>query len=218
MQDGKKRVMVALDAELLDRFDALCRVRGQHRAHAIEAMMRRSLKRQAKSEQQAEQDPLDPDRMIRQAQALQEAARRQEDVKFDEGEFLAQPVLLALATEIALKAWHCRDRGRRVDGHDLVELFDALSEDTQAQLQARLPEGPWPLGARWSDLSGNPFGGGMRTVLKFHRDTFKDWRYSYEKTVLFAWTPQLDEALTAIIETFSPPPVVRLPGLGNMAR
>ena len=71
MQDGKKRVMVTLDADLLDRLDALCRERGQDCASAIEEMMRRSLARQ-----QAEQNPFDPDRIILEAKGLQEVARK----------------------------------------------------------------------------------------------------------------------------------------------
>lgn len=221
MNDGKKRVSV--DADLLDRFDELCRERGEDCAHAIETMMRRSLARKAKSEQQAEQDLLDPDRMILDAKALQEAGKhvalRQDDSEFDKGKFLAHPILLALATEIALKAWQCRERegGAPDRAHDLVELFDALSADARKRLEDRLPKfETWPEVA----LAGqaDPFGAGMRKVLEFHRKTFEAWRYSYEARALFAWTPQLDEALTAISETYNPPPVVRLGGLGNRAR
>ena len=227
MQDGRKQVTVTLDADLLERYDALCRERGQPRDRAIEAMMRRSLDRQSRSKRQAEQGPLDPDQMILAAKALQEVARKLEDEAGDHpgdshlwgGMFQAAPALLALAAEIALKAWLCRERnGSRVDSHDLVELFDALREDTQKQLEARFPEGPWPLGAQHSNLSGDPFGGGIRTVLNFHRKTFEDWRYPYERDVLYTWLRQLDEAVAVIIEIYNPPPVVRVGSLGNMAR
>ena len=218
MQDGKKRVTVTLDAELLDRFDALCRERGQDRARAIEAMMRRSLKRQARSEQRAEQDPLDPNRMILHALSLQEVARKLTDGEFDKGRFRAHPVLLALATEIALKAWQCRERkgGDPDHRHDLVALFDGLSEDARNRLEARFQTHPDPFGAHAVDRPGDLVG--MRQVLEAHRNTFEAWRYSYEHDALFAATPQLKEVLAAIIETYSPPRVVRLPGLGNMAR
>ena len=40
--------------------------------------------------------------------------------------FSAAPVLPSLATEIALKAWHCRERpGKPPHTHDLLELFDS---------------------------------------------------------------------------------------------
>ena len=164
-QDGKKRVIVTLDADLLNQFDALCRERGQCRANAIEAMMRRYLARQVRSERKEREICWDPDRMILHALAVQKDVRalssaldRHEDLLMGQGH--VRPVLLALATEIALKAWQCRERKGPPDhGHDLVELFDALSEDARERLQAQLPEWPWPLGARWSDLARDPFGG-----------------------------------------------------------
>ena len=170
----------------------------------------------------------DPDRMIYHAKALQEAAKHLELAQDDDldppedlfmGKHLAHPILLALATEIALKAWQCRERkGDAPDRcHDLVELFEALSEGTRERLQARLPEHPWPCGAEHARLSGDPFGGGMRVVLEFHRDTFETWRYSYEATSAFTWPPQLDEGLTAIIETYNPPTPRHLFVLGNRA-
>ena len=57
ISDGKKRVMVALDADLLEQFDALCRERGQYRAHAIKAMMHRSLARQGRPPPRPRPDP-----------------------------------------------------------------------------------------------------------------------------------------------------------------
>ena len=106
-QDGKKRVIVTLDADLLNQFDALCRERGQCRAHAIEAMMRRSLARQVRSERKEREICWDPDRMILHALAVQKDARalssaldRHEDLLMGQGH--VRPVLLALATEIAL--------------------------------------------------------------------------------------------------------------------
>ena len=82
----------------------------------------------------------------------------------------------------------------------------------------REAEHPWPRGAEFARLSGDPFGGGMRVVLEFHRDTFETWRYSYEATSAFTWPPQLDEVLTAIIETYNPPTPRHLFVLGNKAR
>ena len=157
----------------------------------------------------------DTDRMIRHAKALQEVAKhvalRQDDdtdplEDLFIGKLLAHPILLALATEIALKALRCRERKGPPDhGHDMVELFDALSEDTRGRLQARLPVQPDPFGAHLVQ----PFGAGMRKVLEFHRDTFETWRYLYEQTSIRTWPPQLDEALTAIIETYNDPTLPR---------
>lgn len=165
----------------------------------------------------------DTDGMIRHAKALQEVAkhvalRPNDDHEPHEdlfmGKLLARPVLLALATEIALKAWQCRERKGPPDRcHDLVELFDALSEDTRDRLQARLPVQPDRFGAHLV----YPFGAGMRKVLEFHRDTFETWRYLYEHMPNRAWPPQLDEALTAIIETYNDPTLPRLAFEGSEA-
>ncbi len=158
--------------------------------------------------------------MILHAVALQEVARKLMDGEFASGRSHAHAVLLALAVEIALKAWQCRERkgGDPDHSHCLVKLFDRLSEDAQERLQTRMPEHPWPRGAEHARLSGNPFGGGIRVVLEAHRNTFEAWRYSYEHDALYTWPPQLDEALTAIIDTYNPLHVIRLPGLGNLVR
>ena len=143
---------------------------------------------------------LDPDFMILQTKALQEVARPQHDDEYDEGKFHLHP--------IALKAWQVREReGGTPDRlHDLVELFDRLSPAARQRLEERLPPRPDTF-----------FGGGMRQVLEFHRKTFEDWRYPYEHDALQTRPDQLGEAVEAIIETYDPPPRIRVP-LGNMAR
>ncbi len=68
-----------------------------------------------------------------------------------QGSGLAGPILLSLATEIALKAWQCRERKNAPDRtHDLLDLFMGLEPDTQELLQARMPG--WP-----EILEGTPF-------------------------------------------------------------
>lgn len=54
---------------------------------------------------------------------------------------------LALATEIALEAWQCRERKGPPDRcHDLLKLCDGLSEETRSVLQAACPEQEMPGG------------------------------------------------------------------------
>lgn len=214
MADEKKPLMEEIAADLLDKFDALCRKRGQCRAHAIETMMLSELELQAKRERRSREIRKDPNRMIHEAEDLQEAARTTTN--------RAEPILQALATEIALKAWQVRECGSAEPTHDLVRLYRALPDDVRERLQARLPEHPWPCGAEHARLSGNPFGGGLLVVLEFHRETFKHWRYAHEHAALFAWAV-LDEALTVIIETYRetyrfPRFLGPRPVLGNMAR
>ena len=86
----------------------------------------------------------DPDRMVDHARSLQEVARYLEpDLESDEsggylfsGRVIAPPILLALATEIALKALQCCERGGAPDRtHDLLDLFDALTKQPKLGLR-----------------------------------------------------------------------------------
>ena len=65
-------------------------------------------------------------RMINSARSLQRVANELEkngpepelsDEQLFEGIFLAGPILLSLATEIALKAWQCSERQEPPDPH-----------------------------------------------------------------------------------------------------
>ena len=73
------------------------------------------------------------------------------------GVFMAVPVLLALATEIALKAWLYKEKKETPDRrHDLLDLYDDLGEITRKRLEAKVPEVPHPLpGFPMTCLSGN---------------------------------------------------------------
>ena len=89
----------------------------------------------------------DADLMILNAQSLQGVANLlernrnspQSDPVLMWGIGLAVPVLLGLATEIALKAWQSRERKGKPDrSHDLLKLFDNLEKPTRMQLGAAL--------------------------------------------------------------------------------
>ena len=156
----------------------------------------------------------DPDAMILNARSLQAVARQftsdpdprdnelPPDASYYYGRFLAGPILLALATEIALKAWQRRERAGAPDrGHDLVALFEALSEEAQDTLEARCPNNVIPPAL---EVFG-PIPSGMRRTLEIHKDTFERWRYAYEATEDHIWPDALDAALTAIIEAYERP-------------
>ena len=90
----------------------------------------------------------DPDTMIWNARSLQTVAKQlasgrvtpAEDVFLFTGQQLAEPILLALATEIALKAWQCRERkGPPESEHDLLKLFEGLSEEARGRPRSGLP-------------------------------------------------------------------------------
>lgn len=157
----------------------------------------------------------DPDAMILNARSLQAAARQlasdpdprenepPPDSFYYNGRFLAGPILLALATEIALKAWQRRERAGAPDhNHNLVALFEALNEETQDILEARCPKDVIPSALK---VFGS-IPSGMRGTLEIHRDTFIRWRYADEATEDHIWPDALDAALTAIIEVYECPP------------
>ena len=125
------------------------------------------------------------------------------DGLFSTGRFFAGPVLLALATEIALKAWHCREtKGPPRQKHDLIALFEDLSENTQRLLAACYPSDLFP---RATGAFG-PVPSDMRSALEIHRKTFEIWRYPHEDADDLIWPDALDAALSAIIDAYDHPP------------
>ena len=166
------------------------------------------------SENKSENLGWDPYWMICNAKSLQEVANhlaadmepesKSENFLFS-GKFMSTPILMALATEIALKALQCQERKRSpMRTHDLLKLFEGLSEDTQTRLEERLPSRLDPVSLRLGVQDFFPVGAGMRKVLEFHRYSFMHWRYKYEVPGGSFYPSALDEALTVIINTYAP--------------
>ena len=121
------------------------------------------------------------------------------DALLFEGSSVAVPVLLSLATEIALKAWQYRERNGAPDRtHDLLELFDGLGDSAQKRLRERMPEIDDPLMP--------PIYRGMRSVLSQSSRMFVEWRYPHEHGSLWADTGPLKMALDAIIAAYDESP------------
>ena len=143
-----------------------------------------------------------PDLIMHEAMALQRLAHCHEADRANHARVhtsaTAAPVLLALAAEIALKAWQCRERaGQAPDRtHDLVKLFDGLGKDARVLLERAMPAHP--------DLLAQlaPVHAGIRGALDVNRDLFETWRYPYEHRGLIAETGALKTALVAIVETY----------------
>ena len=157
--------------------------------------------------------------MIWHAKSLQRVAKElrrdrsksiESDLLLFSGKFLAEPVLLSLAIEIALKAWQCRERNEAPKpSHDLLKLFDGLESSTQEILEAKMrkrsPHSVWAeepsmqnLNSDQQDMLGaktHP----LRDVLCSHRDEHTHWRYLYEDPVAQFETAEIDRALTVII-------------------
>ena len=79
--------------------------------------------------------------------------------------------------------------------HDLLELFDGLEQETRNRLGARMPEVPGAPGRP-------PIRPGLREVLSFHGHAFEHYRYLYEDFRGVFKTPELEQALTAIIQVY----------------
>ncbi len=124
--------------------------------------------------------------------------------KLFKGMFIAVPVLMTLAVEIALKALQCQDGKEDIDRkHNLVELFRGVNEDTQARLKVRVPSVLDPVSLKLRVQDYIPVGAGIEKVLEYHQNTFMDWRYLYEKGgANSCYVPELNKVLTAIIETY----------------
>ena len=175
----------------------------------------------------------DADAMIRNAKALQRVVKELEKNKpkpspsdgwgkWDRGtenqllfmgRFLAVPNLLSLATEIALKAWQCREQQKAPERtHDLLKLFQNLEQDTQEMLEARMrkvsPDSVWADALRMQNLSPleqEMLGAKMhplRDVLRSHSDANMLWRYIYEEPEAKFETGEIDLALTVIIDAY----------------
>ena len=149
--------------------------------------------------------------MICNAKSLQEVANHldadmelQSDSFLFHGKIMSAAILMALATEIALKALQCQERKEPTKRtHDLLNLFEGLSEDTQTRLEEGLPSRLDPVSLRLGVQDFFPVGAGMRKVLEYHRHSFERWRYLHEVVREDYYLPALDEALTVIIETYN---------------
>ena len=146
--------------------------------------------------------------MVSQARSLQEVARHlKPDAESDDwdgvlftGKVIAGPILLALATEIALKALQCRERGGAPDRtHDLLDLFDELTKPTQSWLDANYPRNP----ILFDDSQFPPVVAGMRETLKQHRSAFLNWQYVHETSRANFYNTVIDQALTTILKRYT---------------
>ena len=138
------------------------------------------------------------------ANHLDEGMNPKVDGTLFKGKFLAVPVLMTLAVEIALKALQCQEGKRDFDReHNLVNLFRGLSEDTQDRLKERVPSILDPVSLKLGVQDYIPVGAGIEKVLEYHQNTFRDWRYLYEKGGgNSCYVPELNKVLTAIVETY----------------
>ncbi len=86
-------------------------------------------------------------------------------------------MLLALAMELALKAWWVFDHDdpEVPRSHDLAVLFDKLKPESQERLDGEFKRSVVP---HHPDFLFVDYG--IRHVLYQHKDAFIDWRYLHE--------------------------------------
>jgi len=150
-------------------------------------------------------DFTDADSIMMSARSLQtlvnsfgEGADPSSNILLFKGQFIAAPVLLALAMELALKAWWVRGN-KYCDvpkTHDLLKLFDGLSEDTRIKLERAYPEIPHPL------QGFQPIRQSLRSLLTTNKTAFVEWRYLHEISGASFPHGEFGEALTAVVNEF----------------
>lgn len=88
-----------------------------------------------------------------------------------------EPMLLALAMELALKAWFVFDYDdpKVPKTHDLDALFGRLRPESQEKLDAEFKRSVVPFHPNGLFIDYN-----IRHLLYQHKDAFVDWRYLHE--------------------------------------
>ncbi len=144
----------------------------------------------------------------------------QSDPLLFHGTFVAIPVLLSFAVEIALKALlYLESKAGPHLTHDLLELYKKLSESSKKLIKEKIPPhkllsmaSEWDTNIRESLMlsRANPSGSNyeseldkaLKSTLCFHRKAFVDWRYLHEGSHgQQFFDPALHIVLTAVIGT-----------------
>lgn len=170
--------------------------------------------------------PPDPDFMMDHARALLRVAQELDkgnsspasdrDFFSSYGHAIAMPVLLSLATEIALKAWQCREGKAPIRSHDLFRLFCGLEPATQKRLEEAVqPPSPdrqyvlerlgIPALLEGTKEPGAAYFQGLRDILRIYSKAFEEWRYRYEDLEDTFATDRFIEILTIIIDEYFKP-------------
>ena len=153
----------------------------------------------------------DTDFMMSNAKSLQRVVNKldrngskspQSDQLLFSGVFLANPILLSFAIELALKAWLFREQNKApARTHDLLKLFKGLDPSTQELLEERM-RSVEPYTTEHLFEEGRQSYEPLRKLLSFHKNTFIDWRYIHQYEGGVVQTASLDRALTVIIDTY----------------
>ena len=144
------------------------------------------------------------------AKSLQRLARELQEIVFNkdepdvdlfQGRLVGTPILFGLATEVALKALLYQETNEVPPYcHDLLELFDRLEKNTQAELEATFKELGRNTQGRLMAIFPRP-PSTIRYALDEHREVFVLWRYPF-KSVPPCYNKSLDEVISTIIKIY----------------
>lgn len=89
-----------------------------------------------------------------------------------------EPMLLALAMELALKAWFVFDYNdaKAPWTHDLIKLFEKLKPESQEKLDLEFKASVAPYHPDWLHIDYS-----IRDLLHQHKDAFVAWRYLHQR-------------------------------------
>ena len=130
------------------------------------------------------------DEMMRTARSLQRFVRKiqkngffdaKSDILLFDGTLVAIPVLLAFATELALKALLYRGGHKKLERtHNLIHLYEKLNKELRNRIEEKKPIfDPYEL-VKFSGSDTLSCHTPVGKVLNYHKDAFKEWRYLHE--------------------------------------
>ena len=92
-------------------------------------------------------------------------------------------VLGAFALELQLKCLYCIETGKSLWGHDLIDLFDSLSQGNRDKIEKDFDayEAVDPHAIAMKAKLGASAKYDIRSILTEQRNAFQDWRYIYER-------------------------------------
>lgn len=107
-----------------------------------------------------------------------------------------EPMLLALSMELALKAWYVfdYDKTKARWTHDLVKIFDSLSDESRHKLDSTFKASVAPLHPNIFYVDY-----GIGDVLFQHKDAFVRWRYLHERKEPMAFEQGVFEATLEMV-------------------
>lgn len=108
------------------------------------------------------------------------------------------PMMLALAMELALKAWITLDQGTKtIREHNLAKLFAMLKPEQRAKIESE-----FRVAFPWYNPSYLHHGMDVFSILEHHADAFVEWRYMYEIEHGSFSISQMQDALEIVLRLF----------------